>query len=262
MRNHETLGKPGAYEIIELVSRNINMTEPLIADRLGDILTPKETKRLIKELISIAFIRCVPRLQHIELTEVGREALLLAKVINGANLDSVVNQLSKLQASNFSLITQDICGCFLDLLKNRHDVEDIYICSPWIRLSDEYLSDLENIIRKAHDKVSFHIITRPPAELIVGPAAWRIQILKTLLWFKQHHGELFKLKRLHTKLYCAAGNNWQTAIFGSENLTEAGNVELGIRIDDERMTQKLLNYFNRMYNNSIEISREELYVKN
>lgn len=72
---------------------------------------------------------------------------------------------------------------------------------------------------------------------------------------------MVKLRRLHTKLYCAFGGNWHSALFGSENLTEAGNVELGIRVDDEQMTQKLLSYFNRIYSHSIEIAKDELYVE-
>lgn len=259
-RNHEILGEPGAYEIIELIHQNISLTESLIIDKLNDILAPRETRGMINKLLSIAFIRRGSRLQHMELTDVGREAFLLTQVINGRTLDSVVTQLSKLRESSFSLVTQDICGCFLSLLKNRQDVEEVYICSPWIRLGDNYLSDLDRIVRKASKRIAFRIITRPPLELSGSIRLWRIQSLKTMEWFRKHGAELLKLRKLHTKLYCAVGYNWQTAIFGSENLTEAGNVELGIRVDDERITQKLLNYFNRIYCNSVEISRDELDV--
>jgi hypothetical protein len=261
VRNHEILGKVGAYEVLELIDRNVNINEALIVDKMGFLLSPLQTKKLIKELLSIAFIRQTPGYQSIELTDIGREAFLLVKVINGANLDSVVNQLSGLHGSNFSLVTQDICGCFLNLLKNRYDVEEVYICSPWVRLSDAYLADLEEIIQKTLARIKFRIITRPPSELVNSPPLWRKQSLRTLQWFKEHDAELVKLRKLHTKLYCAIGNCWQTAFFGSENLTEAGNIELGIRIDDERMTQKLLNYFNQIYSHSTEILEDELYVE-
>ncbi len=149
------------------------------------------------------------------------------------------------------------------MIKNRHAVEEVYICSPWIRLSDNYLADLEETTRKSHGGIDFRIITRPPSELICGtPSSWHNQSLKTLRWFKEHDADMVKLRKLHTKLYCALGGNWQCALFGSENLTEAGNVELGIRIDDEQMTQKLLSYFNRIYSHSTEISKDELYVEN
>jgi hypothetical protein len=260
LRNHQIIGKTGAYEILELIDRKMNLTEPMILDELQSTLSPQETKQLVAELCSIAFVRRVPRYEYLEVTDIGREACLLVKVINGIRLDSVVNQLSKLQSSRYSLITQDICGCFLDFLKNRHDVEDVYICSPWIRLSDDYLLDLEEIVHKAFKPMRFRVITRPPSELNESPKLWRERILSTLQWFRRHNAELLKLRRLHTKLYCAVGKNWQTAFFGSENLTEAENIELGIRVDDEVMTKRLLSYFNRIYTHSDEIFKEELCV--
>jgi len=262
IRNHQVIGKQGAYELLGLLAQNMNLTESLIVEKLSKILPSKETMKLIRELSAVAFIRFVPRYEYLELTDIGREAFLLAKVINGVSLDSVVNQLSRLQSSSFSLVTQDICGCFLSIMKSRLDVEDVYICSPWIRLSDSYLADLEEIIRKTRAGIDFRIITRPPLELTDSPPAWRKQSLKTLQWFKEHKGDLVKLRKLHTKLYCAIGSNWQIALFGSENLTEAGNFELGIRVDDERMTQKLLSHFNRIYSHSKEISKDDLYVEN
>jgi hypothetical protein len=260
IRNHQIIGKLGAYEILELIDRNRNLTEPLIAEELSKILPSKETKGLISELSSIAFVRRVPRYEYLELTDIGREAFLLTKVINGASLDSVVNQLSRLQANRYSLITQDICGCFLDLLRNRSNIEEVCICSPWVRLGDDSLADLKTIIRKSFDRIGFRVITRPPSELKESPRPWREQILKTLMWFKEHDAELLKLRRLHTKLYCAVGKNWQTALFGSENLTEAKNIELGIRVDDEVMTKRLINYFNHIYSYCDEILEEELLV--
>jgi len=236
--------------------------EPLLVERLSVLMSEKKAMKLIGELLDIAFIRKVPRNEYLELTDIGREAFLLIKVVNGLSLDSVANQLSRLRASNFYLVTHDICGCFLNIMKSRRDVEDVYICSPWIRLSDSYLADLEEIVRKTRTRMEFRIITRPPSELSDGPKTWKTQSIKTLKWFKEHNGDLVKVRKLHTKLYCVIGSNWQSALFGSENLTEAGNIELGIRVDDERMTQKLLSYFNRIYSHGSEISRDDLYVKN
>jgi len=260
LRNHQIIGKLGAYEILELIDLKRNLAEPIIIDELLTMLSPKETRQLIDELCSIGFARRTTRFEYLEITDIGREAYLLAKVINGASLDSVVDQLSRLQATRYSLLTQDICGCFLLFLKNKYDVEEIDICSPWIRLSSDYLSDLEAITHRGLGKIKLRVITRPPSELGESPKLWREQVIRTLVWFRSHNAELLKIKRLHTKLYCVVGKNWQTAFFGSENLTEAGNIELGIRVDDEVMTKRLLSYFSRIYSYSDEISENELHV--
>ncbi len=98
IRNHQVIGKQGAYELLGLLEQNLNLTESLIVDKLSRILSSKETSKLTRELLDIAFIRRIPQKEYLELTDIGREAFLLAKVINGASLDSVVNQLSRLRA--------------------------------------------------------------------------------------------------------------------------------------------------------------------
>lgn len=98
IRNHQVIGKQGAYELLGILEQNMNLTESLIVEKLSRILTSKETVKLTRELLDIAFIRHVPRNEYLELTDIGREAFLLAKVINGASLDSVVNQLSRLRS--------------------------------------------------------------------------------------------------------------------------------------------------------------------
>ena len=44
--------------------------------------------------------------------------------------------------------------------------------------------------------------------------------------------KLFGIPNLHTKLFIVFGKEFQTAIFSSENLAGAKNVELGIWVSD------------------------------
>ena len=62
---------------------------------------------------------------------------------------------------------------------------------------------------------------------------------------------MYYLKKLHSKLYIIQKSNYQnTAIFGSENLTNAKNEELGMIINDRDFTEPLIEYFYNLQGNS------------
>jgi len=249
---HQILGRNGAYEILRFLYIHPNLTQEEVISYLeSDALPKEEIERRIRELKEVWFVEQPPRSDFLRITEDGTEAYLLAKVINGDTLESVVNQLSSLRYTRFSLITEDITGCFIDILKSIQDLKEIYICSPWIRLTNRHLSDLAKVL----ENVRVRVITRPPP---IEPAPWKDQVLKTLNWLRERGAELVGHPAVHTKLYIAIGRDYRVAIFGSENLTSAKNIELGIRVSEDGIISKLLLYWLDIYNECKVIEEEEL----
>ena len=256
MRRHQILAKNGAYEILQILynlpGKEARLDE--VVRMTSHDIPEAEAIEVTQQLKDIWFLEQPPRSEFLRITEDGIEAYLLTRVINGDTLDSVLTQLSKLFYSRFSLIMEDITGCFIDTLRNFPALKEIYICSPWIRLRDSHLSDLETILNK--DKTIIRVITKIPD---LEFPTFRQQILNTLSWLKGKGAEIVSHPALHTKLYIAVGKTGQTAIFGSENLTGAKNIELGIKINDETIVAKLLLYWLEIYNQCTLIEEEKLF---
>jgi hypothetical protein len=257
LRRHQILARNGAYEILQILYNcpgNEARLDEVIQVISHDI-AEDEAIEVVQQLKGIWFLEQPPHSEFLRITEDGIEAYLLTRVINGDTLDSVLTQLSKLFYSRFSLIMEDITGCFIDTLRNFPALKEIYICSPWIRLRDTHLSDLETILNK-DKKIVIRVITRIPD---LEFSTFRQQILKTLSWLKGKGAEIVGHPALHTKLYIAVGKTGQTAIFGSENLTGAKNIELGIKINDETIVAKLLLYWLEIYDQCSLIEEEKLF---
>jgi len=256
LRRHQIVANNGAYELLQVLYNRRGKEARL--DELVRVLShdipEADTIEVLQELKDIWFIEQPLHSEFLRITEDGIEAYLLTRVINGDTLDSVLTQLSKLFYSRFSLIMEDITGCFIDTLRNFPALREIYICSPWIRLLETHLLDLETILRK--DKPIIRVITRLPG---LEFATFRQQIFNTLRWLKGKGAEIVSHSALHTKLYIAVGKTGQTAIFGSENLTGAKNIELGIKINDEAIVAKLLLYWLEIYDQCTFIEEDKLF---
>ena len=71
------------------------------------------------------------------------------------------------------------------------------------------------------------------------------------VFFLMNNFNMYYLKTLHSKLYIIQKNSYKnTAIFGSENLTNAKNEEMGVRIEDRDFTVPLIDYFYNLQGNS------------
>lgn len=250
LKRHQILGKEGAFEILEYLYIHKESLENEIIDYLGGYFGKNEIAERISELRKIWFIEVVPKTQKLRITDDGKEAYLLARVINGEALDSFINQLSRLAYRRFSLIMEDITGHFLSIIRTISNVQEIYMCSPWIRLPADDLKDFEKLLEKSENKISINLITLPPQEIKQSTPweTWTKQIMDTLRWFYVKGAEIVAHPDLHTKLYIVIARDTQLAIFGSENLTGAGNIELGIKITDESVVKKLLTYWQNIYN--------------
>lgn len=258
---YKILAKDGAFETLKFLELHGKVPpERLLSYLSRSTYFLKDIKQRINELENIGFIKKTvrDRTSRINycLTKEGREAVSLVDVINGYPLSTILDRLAYLRNDRFNLLTHDITNHFIDELAFRRDFSEVFICTPWIRLLPESLNDLEHILNSAYKltkiKPKIHIITRPLIKTTqkASHLIWNSQIRKTLLWFKKRGAEILCVPRLHSKLYIIFGKEFQIGIFGSENLTGSKNIELGIRIEDSTIVNKLYMYWEEIYNNS------------
>lgn len=258
---YKIVAETGSYEILKFLDvHGKSSEEDLLAYMEKTDLFDDQIKKRLFDLQRVGFVEMQyrnksSRISYI-LTEEGKEALSLVDVINGASISSIF-EASTFRNTSFTLITHDVTNYFIDELSCRRDFSEIFICSPWIRLKPNTLYDLSHILECAR-KISeinprIHVLTQAIPELIAASAKnlWNEQIRSTLLWFEQKGAEITYVPNLHTKLFIIYGKQFQTAIFGSENLTGAKNIELGIRITDPQIVNKLYIYWEDIYNSAI-----------
>jgi hypothetical protein len=262
------MAKVGSYEILKFLDVNGKSSrEDLLKYAERDGFFVDEIKERLVELERIGFVARVsskkkPTLWY-SLSAEGKEAVSLVDVIDGDPLSSILDRIAYVRTSVFTLITHDMTNYFIDDLACRRDFSEVFICSPWMRLMPDDLNDIGHIlestrkITKSHPKL--HIITRPISEIPtdISEKSWDRQIRATLLWFKKQGADIVYLPSLHTKLFIVYGKEFQTAIFGSENLTGAKNIELGIRITDSVIVDKLYIYWETIYNSTTSIGFKE-----
>jgi hypothetical protein len=180
------------------------------------------------------------------LTTFGRRTGILLRAMYGRlPVDEVIRQLQMLYpyARPYTLLTEGIVDSFFDSLEGRPDFIRLHICSPWVRLTQKLRRQLRSALAKAHDAypgaIELVVIMRPP----VGASAWLDDVRESCHLLRGLGATIYYNKRIHAKLYIrqpGPRGGLQSAIFGSENLTGVGNVELGIRIDnDSDILQKL-----------------------
>ena len=133
---------------------------------------------------------------------------------------------------------------FVEIENNKPDeLDSIFICSPWVGLKPEQLDILLNLKQAG---VKIFILMRP----IEGQ---KENTLDTHNFFIKNNFNLYyyKVRSLHTKLYLIKKNDYNdVAIFGSENLTNQNNEELGMIIHDIDYIDKLEDYLWELVGNS------------
>lgn len=192
---------------------------------------------------------------EVYVSEKGKEKLLLFKVILEQDSTDALYETFKTQIyDRFQLLVRkDLTVNFFEQIDNIElkDLDSIFICSPWIGLTDEQLDILFNL---KENGITIFIIIRP----IEGD---KENILHTHNFFIQNDFNVYYYKtkpKLHTKLYIIKKSNYENiAIFGSENLTNAKNEELGMIIRDRDFIEELEDYFLELKGNSKK-SRENL----
>lgn len=253
----EILAQEGTIEILEFLQSRSDNSVDGINNEFSNFLRKDQISELIDALDRVWFIQ---RLRNrVRITEDGIEALLLGKVINGAPLHSVIDKLSLTTRRRFSLLTKNLTGAFFHDLSLYSNPSEVLLCSPWIRLNKMQRQILLRAKKKARLKFRCAVITRIPetSDGSVRSSTWRNQLIDTLNWLLSAGVPVATHPRLHTKLFISDGPN-VTAILGSENLTGAENIEIGIRITDEVFVKKLITYWEDTYSSSIPLSQGEI----
>jgi hypothetical protein len=182
----------------------------------------------------------------------GRECWWLLYAINSGRLAETVRQLTKLlpHLVPYELVTEGMTRRFIEDLRENCDFKRLLVCSPWISLDLGALRTLSAALLRAQEinsSVEFVVITRP----IEGKDAFAMKCGATLDALRRMGAEVVFRGRLHAKLYLrerSARGGTSQAVFGSENLTGAKNLELGIRINnDTAVIRQLCRYFFELY---------------
>ena len=152
---------------------------------------------------------------------------------------------------SYQLVREGMTASFLENVNARPGFLRLYLCSPWIGLSDRNRALLVHALHMAEsrgERPELLVLTRPGAD---GSAPSGIAPLQEL------DATVFLNPRLHTKLYIrepGKRGGYSMAVVGSENLTRSNYLELGIRINsDSTMIDKLIAYFWALSTESVEL---------
>ena len=177
----------------------------------------------------------------------GKQKLTLLRVIFEQDSTDSLYDIFKIQVwERFHLLERESLtdNFFVEIENNEPDgIDSVFICSPWVGLKPEQLDILLNLKQAG---VGIFIIIRP----IEGTKG---NTLDTHNFFIKNNFNLYyyKVRSLHTKLYLIKKNDYNdVAIFGSENLTNQNNEELGMIIRDEDFVEKLEEYLLELLGNS------------
>ena len=183
----------------------------------------------------------------IDLSRNGKQKLILLRVIFEQDSTDSLYDIFKFQVwERFHLLERESLtdNFFTEIENNEPDeLDSIFICSPWVGLKPEQLDMLLNLKQIG---VKIFTIIRP----IEGQ---KENTLNTHNFFIENNFNLYyyKVRDLHTKLYLIKKNDYRNvAMFGSENLTNQNNEELGMIIRDEDFVEKLEEYLLELLGNS------------
>ena len=180
------------------------------------------------------------------LSRTGLRVLSLVDALEGADIDDVYRQLRRIDGRSdmYELVREGMTSRFMNTLIDRPAVRRLYLCSPWVNPSKRDLGILRYTLLQAHRGSELTpellVMTRPrdhvPRECVPGIDA--LAALGATIYFHP---------RLHSKLYIrepGPSGGILLAIVGSQNLTRANNLELGIQINgDTHVISQLIQFF-------------------
>jgi len=243
---YRVLGK----SLVRRILRALDKEAPLDIDRLSRLLGKEveATRSFMDDLERLGLVSRSPYRLVYYLTSRGKSCLVLGAVIQGdEGIEQAMQKLSPYLPREFELLTRNVADTFLETALKGRIFQNLCVCSPWIQIEGRNRERFEKVIADSReslgDSVKVLVITRPPdLDTDFGK-----KIGDTLLWLKNLGGDVSTVKKLHTKLYIAEpGPHGGTffAVFGSENLTGASNLELGIKITNNTdLLRRLVAYF-------------------
>ena len=204
--------------------------------------------KTIDELKKYGFI-LIDENEKIKLRNYGQEKLKILRVlIEKESIRSLYDVFKKEVFNRFELITkQNLTNIFFEEVnsaKRISSISSLSICSPWISLTEDQknlLLDLKKIGTK------IFIIMRP----VEGTKSLSLETHNFFLTNGFSLLGYYKKRPLHTKLYLIRRRDGRhVVIFGSENLTNQKNEELGMLIKDESFFKVLNTYYLKLFGNS------------
>lgn len=242
---HQAVAFDGAFEILGTLRRSSQTI--YVREEFLDLMRANGVSGAdasLHELVAGGLL--VDRGESISLTQRGIRTCLLIEAINGADLNHVLRQLSRLDSSlrTYELVREGMTRIFIRNLNERPGFGRLYFCSPWINLYRDHAASLANAVHRneqRHGRLpEILVITRPEqgTDLTVPATLEPFQALGATVWLS---------KRLHSKLYIREpdlSGGYSMAIVGSQNLTRSNYLELGIRVNaDSAMINQLISYF-------------------
>ena len=239
----ETVGQPGVYlllsKILELAEdqslKTIHELREECSTAVGDLDGLFEAGLLLKNH------------EAVTMSTAGQKATLLLRALNDRDdLTETFNKLSSIlpHIRQYQLIEGNITEYVVETLNARRDFIRLYICSPWIRLKDPHFSRLAAAVeagRAVYPQLQIFVITLPLDRYNDRQAVGTVKNLCSLGATVMTH------RKLHAKLYISEPGplgGTQYAVFGSENLTGANQIELGVKVEnDNEMLGRLTRFF-------------------
>jgi hypothetical protein len=256
---HEVVAETRTYELLRSIERHSSKSafseEELLA--LMDEHRLIDGRLLIDDLLAANIL--IGRSDGYGLSTLGIRTVLLLEAVNQGNVRSVFDRLANYDSTlrMYELVREGMTELFVDSLVQRPGFHRLYVCSPWISLSDRQQRSLLGALLRQEargENPELLVITRPRQGTIdlappdVSP-------------FRDLGAKVFLHPRLHTKLYIrepGVRGGTTMAIVGSQNLTQSRYLELGIRINsDTQLVGQLVQYFMNLTNSCAEAERED-----
>lgn len=252
---HEVVAELGAYPFLQRLERECSSRGPLDPSYVRTDLFELDEENpdyLMEQLFAAGLLTW--RGDRIALSDLGSRTALLLEALNSGNIRSVFERLAEYDSTlrMYELVREGMTEGFLDSLTKRPGFKRLYICSPWVSLTqrnkDALMSAFLREERRGVDP-ELLVITRPRQGTTSAPPE-DVEALREL------GATIFLHPSLHTKLYIrepGPRGGDITAVVGSQNLTQSKYLELGIRINsDTRLVNQLIAYFFDLTNTSTE----------
>lgn len=245
----EIVGQVGAYNLLESVDSyhaGLPYNEML---RLADSYGSRDPNSLVSSLLDEGVLRTSD--DNVLISTLGLRVLCLLNMLNRRDPLGALQRLRQIDPiySQYDIVMQGMCHEFIATLRDRPSFRHVLICSPWIsltrRMKINLLMALQEVA-KAGEIAEIVVIARFEKDREKKRWHW-----ESLEWLSDHGAEVVLHPSIHTKLYIrdpGPAGGLLMAIIGSENLTGARNLELGLRInDDATLIGNLTNYFYAVY---------------
>ena len=239
---HQTLSSPGTYEFLRTLEQSGATASPeeqvLAMMATSGVEQPRHT---LDDLVAAGILQLLGL--DVGLSSFGIRTFLLLEALNGGDLQLAYRRLSTLDSTlhSYELVREGMTDAFLENINARPGFVRLYLCSPWINLSERNQDMLMHAIHTAESRgesPELLVLTRPDSDGNVPPGTVPLRKLGATMFLNP---------KLHTKLYIrepGTRGGFAMAVIGSQNLTRSRYLELGIRINsDATLVYQLIAYF-------------------